>query len=150
MTENLPGMSIPEFYAGKNVFITGGTGFMGKVLIEKLLRSIPDVGSIYILIRPKRNKTIEDRKKDLLSSMVSPVMCYTVLCFAVCVCVCVCVRACVCVCVCVCTVLHAKLSDSNFLSIKPSRPNSKQYTHKSASFNDSVRIWTQICMQNNV
>jgi fatty acyl-CoA reductase len=70
MTENLPGMSIPEFYAGKNVFITGGTGFMGKVLIEKLLRSIPDVGSIYILIRPKRNKTIEDRKKDLLSSML--------------------------------------------------------------------------------
>lgn len=26
-----PYVSIPEFYAGKSVFITGGTGFMGKV-----------------------------------------------------------------------------------------------------------------------
>ena len=70
MAEGGPGMSIPEFYAGKNVFITGGTGFMGKVLIEKLLRSVPDVGNLYLLIRPKRNKTVEDRKKDLLASMV--------------------------------------------------------------------------------
>lgn len=24
-------LSVPEFYAGKTVFITGGTGFLGKV-----------------------------------------------------------------------------------------------------------------------
>lgn len=29
---------IAEFYAGCNVLITGGSGFVGKVLIEKLLR----------------------------------------------------------------------------------------------------------------
>lgn len=26
-----PYLSIPQFYAGRSVFITGGTGFMGKV-----------------------------------------------------------------------------------------------------------------------
>ena len=33
--------SIVEFYNGRDVFITGATGFMGKCLVEKLLRSIP-------------------------------------------------------------------------------------------------------------
>lgn len=27
-----PYISIPQFYAGRSVFITGGTGFMGKVI----------------------------------------------------------------------------------------------------------------------
>ena len=31
--------SIGQFYHGKTVFITGATGLMGKVLVEKLLRS---------------------------------------------------------------------------------------------------------------
>lgn len=29
-----PYISIPQFYSGRSVFITGGTGFMGKVTIE--------------------------------------------------------------------------------------------------------------------
>lgn len=32
-----------EFYKNKNIFITGGTGFLGIALIEKLLRATPDV-----------------------------------------------------------------------------------------------------------
>lgn len=28
---NGPSVSVPLFYAGRSVFITGGTGFMGKV-----------------------------------------------------------------------------------------------------------------------
>ena len=70
---------VEEFYKGKTVFITGATGFMGKVvlckiwlkletfsfplllllkqtlakvLVEKLLRST-SVARIYLLIRPK-------------------------------------------------------------------------------------------------
>lgn len=27
-----------EFYRGKSIFITGGTGFLGKLFLEKLLR----------------------------------------------------------------------------------------------------------------
>ncbi|ERL90797.1 hypothetical protein D910_08143 [Dendroctonus ponderosae] len=40
---------IPQYFGGKNVFITGGSGFIGKVLIEKLLRSCPDVARIFLL-----------------------------------------------------------------------------------------------------
>ena len=58
-------MTIPEFYADKNVFITGATGFIGKVLIEKLFRCCPNVKGIYCLIRPKRGKTAEERLKDM-------------------------------------------------------------------------------------
>lgn len=57
--------TIPEFYAGQEVFITGGSGFLGKVLIEKLLRSCPDIKAIYVLLRVKKGKTIEERLKDI-------------------------------------------------------------------------------------
>ena len=30
--------NIETFYRDKTVFITGGTGFIGKIIIEKLLR----------------------------------------------------------------------------------------------------------------
>ncbi|XP_076748801.1 putative fatty acyl-CoA reductase CG5065 [Xylocopa sonorina] len=52
---------IQSFYKGKNIFITGGTGLMGKVLIEKLLFSCSDLNKIYVLIRPKRGRTPEIR-----------------------------------------------------------------------------------------
>ncbi|PIK34694.1 hypothetical protein BSL78_28482, partial [Apostichopus japonicus] len=45
---------VASFFAGKSVFITGATGFVGKVLVEKLLRSCSDVDKIFILVRPKR------------------------------------------------------------------------------------------------
>jgi fatty acyl-CoA reductase len=57
--------TITEFYANQEIFITGGTGFIGKVLIEKLLRSCPDVRAIYILLRPKKGKTIHERLKAI-------------------------------------------------------------------------------------
>jgi FlaA1/EpsC-like NDP-sugar epimerase len=44
-------------FSGRNVFITGGTGFLGCVLIYKLLKFCPDVGSIYLLIRDPINKS---------------------------------------------------------------------------------------------
>lgn len=36
-----------EFYRHKNIFITGGTGFLGIAMIEKLLRTTPDVIMIF-------------------------------------------------------------------------------------------------------
>lgn len=46
--------SIADFYGGKSVLITGATGFMGKVMVEKLLRDCGQVECIYILVRMKR------------------------------------------------------------------------------------------------
>jgi nucleoside-diphosphate-sugar epimerase len=39
---------------GKHVLLTGTTGFLGKVILEKLLRSVPDIGGIHLLIRGNR------------------------------------------------------------------------------------------------
>ena len=36
--ENTGPSDIQKFYENSNVFITGGTGFLGKLIIEKLLR----------------------------------------------------------------------------------------------------------------
>ncbi|XP_078424236.1 fatty acyl-CoA reductase 1 isoform X1 [Cetorhinus maximus] len=58
--------SIAAYYAGKNVLITGATGFMGKVLVEKLLRSCPEVKAIYILVRPKAGQSMQERVTDMM------------------------------------------------------------------------------------
>lgn len=44
---------ISSYYAKKNVFVTGATGYLGKVLIEKLLRDCKDMGKMYIMLRAK-------------------------------------------------------------------------------------------------
>ncbi|XP_011147424.1 fatty acyl-CoA reductase 1 isoform X4 [Harpegnathos saltator] len=59
---------IQAFFAGRSIFITGATGFMGKVLIEKLLRSCPDIAKLYLLMRPKKGNGINDRLKKLLNN----------------------------------------------------------------------------------
>lgn len=63
--------SIPEWFSGKSVFITGATGFMGKVLVEKLLRDCPDVAQLYLLIRPKRGVEPAQRREDYINHFVS-------------------------------------------------------------------------------
>nr|BBD13399.1 fatty acyl-CoA reductase [Hyphantria cunea] len=60
--------TIPEFYKGKTIFITGGSGFIGKVLIEKLLYSCTELNKIYLLLRSKKNVKPEDRLTSLYSS----------------------------------------------------------------------------------
>ncbi|MAA63608.1 MAG: dehydrogenase [Alteromonadaceae bacterium] len=39
---------------GKHVLITGTTGFLGKVVLEKLIRTVPDIGGIHLMIRGNR------------------------------------------------------------------------------------------------
>ncbi|XP_077674574.1 fatty acyl-CoA reductase 1 isoform X4 [Eretmochelys imbricata] len=60
-------VSIPEYYEGKNVLLTGATGFMGKVLLEKLLRSCPKVKAVYILVRHKAGQTPQERMEEMIS-----------------------------------------------------------------------------------
>lgn len=60
---------IQKWYSGKSVFVTGATGFIGKCLVEKLLRSC-DVSAVYIIIRNKRDLNFEQRKNDYLQHVV--------------------------------------------------------------------------------
>jgi long-chain acyl-CoA synthetase len=40
-----------EVYRGRNVFILGSTGFVGKVLLSMLLHRFPDIGRVYVMVR---------------------------------------------------------------------------------------------------
>lgn len=66
--------TIKEFYAGQEIFVTGASGFMGKVLIEKLLRSCPDIKTIYVLLRPKRGKPVQERLEELMESQLYEIL----------------------------------------------------------------------------
>ena len=62
--------TISEFYNGRTILITGATGFMGKVLLEKLLRSLPDIGKIILLLREKKGINPLDRIKTIVKNPV--------------------------------------------------------------------------------
>src|SRR5918997_1261539 len=60
---------LDEAYRGKAVLLTGGTGFLGTALVEKMLRSLPSLGRLYLLVRPSREKSAQKRfEKDVLGS----------------------------------------------------------------------------------
>jgi fatty acyl-CoA reductase len=65
---------VQEFFAGRAVFITGGTGFLGAVLLEKLLRACPQIGTVYLLVRPKKVTDIRERVNALFDSPVSEIL----------------------------------------------------------------------------
>ncbi|XP_041988164.1 putative fatty acyl-CoA reductase CG5065 [Aricia agestis] len=48
-------------YRGKSVFVIGGSGFLGKVLIEKLLYSCDGINKVYVLMRDNRNASAQQR-----------------------------------------------------------------------------------------
>lgn len=49
----------------------GGTGFIGKILLEKLVRSLPKVGNIYLLMRPRKGKEIQERLNEIFNLEVN-------------------------------------------------------------------------------
>lgn len=68
-------MDIATGFAGRSVFMTGGTGFVGKVLLYKILSEIPDIKNVYLLCRGKKprrsNKVLnpqERLEKEVLGS----------------------------------------------------------------------------------
>ena len=60
---------LAEAYRDKTILLTGGTGFLGTALVEKILRSLPELGRLYLVVRPSKDKGADERfRKDMLGS----------------------------------------------------------------------------------
>ncbi|REK09797.1 MAG: NAD-dependent epimerase/dehydratase family protein, partial [Acidobacteria bacterium] len=64
-------LEIARSLAGQRLLVSGATGFIGKVLVEKLLWSVPEVGELVLLLRPRRGDSVEERvRREILDSPV--------------------------------------------------------------------------------
>src|ERR671929_520257 len=54
-------LSPTEIYNGRNVFIIGATGFVGKVALSMLLDRFPGVGRVYVTVRARGKEESETR-----------------------------------------------------------------------------------------
>lgn len=68
--QNLPDR-IAAIFNGRSILVTGGSGFLGKLLVERLLRRCDGVKTIYLLIRNKKGKTPHERISEIFSNAVS-------------------------------------------------------------------------------
>ncbi|KAL3272791.1 hypothetical protein HHI36_014251 [Cryptolaemus montrouzieri] len=64
------GSQVVEFYRDKSVLITGGLGFIGKLIIEKLLRSCRDLKKIYLPVRAKGQKNVTTRVQEAFEGIL--------------------------------------------------------------------------------
>ncbi|XP_066153693.1 fatty acyl-CoA reductase wat-like [Euwallacea fornicatus] len=65
---------VQEFYHEGKVFITGSTGFLGKILMEKLLRTCPTISTLFLLIRSKNGRDLEERTNQLFDDEIFDLM----------------------------------------------------------------------------
>ncbi|XP_066153695.1 fatty acyl-CoA reductase wat-like [Euwallacea fornicatus] len=58
---------IKNFFDGSSIFITGATGFLGILAVEKLLRTCTGVKQIFILVRAKKGKDSKQRFEEIFN-----------------------------------------------------------------------------------
>src|SRR5687768_6721193 len=54
-------LSPTEIYNGRNLFVIGSTGFLGKVTLSMLLHRFPNVGKVYVTVRARSQEESETR-----------------------------------------------------------------------------------------
>ena len=54
-------LSVPAALSGKRLLLTGSTGFLAKVVLEKLIRTVPDLKGVILLIRGGRDGNARER-----------------------------------------------------------------------------------------
>ncbi|XP_035788289.1 fatty acyl-CoA reductase wat-like isoform X2 [Anopheles albimanus] len=69
MASHSPPNRVLNFYRNSTILLTGGTGFLGKVLLEKILRCL-DVRKVFLLIRTKDNLKPAERLDRLLKDAI--------------------------------------------------------------------------------
>ncbi|KIH55451.1 NAD-binding protein [Ancylostoma duodenale] len=57
---------VKDVYSDRCILLTGSTGFLGKVLVEKILWAVPNVGQIFLLIRPAKGMSPKERLENVL------------------------------------------------------------------------------------
>jgi long-chain acyl-CoA synthetase len=50
-------LSPTETFHGKNLFVIGATGFIGKVALSMLLHRFPNVGRVYMTVRARSQES---------------------------------------------------------------------------------------------
>ena len=65
-------LSISQQLAGKRVLITGTSGFLAKVLLEKLVRDVPEIKQFILVIRANKNgaSAAERFEREILTSSI--------------------------------------------------------------------------------
>ncbi|XP_060217177.1 fatty acyl-CoA reductase 3-like [Lycium barbarum] len=59
---------INQFLEGKTIFITGATGYLAKILTEKILRVQPNVKKLYLLIRASDSNSAKQRFNEVIKT----------------------------------------------------------------------------------
>jgi nucleoside-diphosphate-sugar epimerase len=61
-------LSIRRALAGRHVFLTGGSGFVGKVWLSQVLTQLPEIERIYVFLRPKALVPARQRFEKMLNT----------------------------------------------------------------------------------
>lgn len=61
---------VQQLFWDAGVLVTGGTGFLGQLLIEKILRSCLGVKTLFLLVRSKKGKSEAKRFAEIFEVKV--------------------------------------------------------------------------------